>query len=174
MARLREFTLMVITGGVLLILLSYLPESSWKGGTSLLPVYQSLQDTSEEALVHFLVHTPFGERIKKVQLTNNRLLLDFSSPSLPERKTVLHDLSRLVDGGFSSLPLKEIWVRVLAQREGEEELVVGLMAERAKFQRGIWKEGMGEEELLASLQEHYQLTYGLLWSLYEKRTPAGD
>ncbi|MBE3554536.1 MAG: hypothetical protein IMW85_06015, partial [Thermicanus sp.] len=89
MARLREFTLMVITGGVLLILLSYLPESSWKGGTSLLPVYQSLQDTSEEALVHFLVHTPFGERIKKVQLTNNRLLLDFSSPSLPERKTVL-------------------------------------------------------------------------------------
>lgn len=165
----QRFLFMMLMGGLLLYLLSLLPESRWEGGASFLPVYLMERETTEEELVHFLVQNSFAEKIKKVQLINNRLMIDLLSPSLPERKRVLQDLSRLIDQGFASLPLGEIWIRSLATRGGEEELVVGVIASRDQYRKGLWNDRMDEEDLLKALSEHYQLTYGLLWSRLNKK-----
>lgn len=95
-------------------------------------------------------------------------MIDFTSASLPERKRVLSDLSRLIDRGFASLPLEEIWVRSLSKREKGEEVIVGVIAKRDQYRRGLWNEKMNEEAVLNNLQDHYQVTFGLLWTQYGK------
>jgi hypothetical protein len=155
----------VILFTLVAFMISFLPVSSWQGGEPDLPVFLQSMEDLENGLVHFLVTTHFDQRIKRVQLKNEELFLDFvNEGQFPEQEVVIRDLARFLSGTFDRfVDIKDIWVRVVFRDQGKERLLIGILASRDQYKKEILNQDYPYEKLLQSMQDHFQISYGTLW-----------
>lgn len=147
----------------LTVIFSFLPELSWQGIEDL-PVYQPMLHQSSD-VVRFLTAAKFEMKIKKVEAESSMMNIDFIvTENLPEPSVVYKDLKNLIFNGFKRFSLlDDIRVRVLFRQDDEDQLLLGVIANRSGYNPKEIRDGWKMEKIMEYIDDHFQVTYGPLW-----------
>jgi hypothetical protein len=164
----------IITAGLSIAVavgLSILPKLDQTAGLSALDTWSGKRaaQLTDRNLVDLLVQVPLQLRIRKVELTNNRLSLDLSLPKNAESAAVYRDLYTIAQTMTSKTKnVNQVWVRVMdysgVKDQSSAQLVLAMVADREHGKdMETSANGLSLIQLEQQLQNRFRITYTSRW-----------
>ncbi|MEW9698996.1 hypothetical protein [Paenibacillus sp. SI8] len=151
--------------------LSLLPQLDQSTGVNTLDTWSSKRagQLTDRNLVDLLVQVPLQLRIRKVELTNNRLSLDLSLPKNADSVAVYRDLYTIAQTMIAKTKnVNQVWVRVMdysnAKDQSSAQLVLAMVADREHGKdMETSANGLSLIQLEQLLQNRFRITYTSRW-----------